>query len=186
VSDKADKLRIEYMPLDKLQEAPRNPKRHELDAIKASMRRFGFVAVPAINESTGRLVAGHGRKDALAEMQTAGETPPKRIIVKDGVWHVPVQRGVAFDTDEEAEAYLLADNRLTKIGGEDDELLATMLTSLQNSAEKFNGTGYTDEDLQKLMKQLDPTSVEFPEFGEDAANDVKYLECPACGHKFPK
>jgi hypothetical protein len=62
VSDKADKLRIEYMPVEKLQEAPRNPKHHSLEEIKQSMRRFGFVQAPAINETTGRLVAGHGRK----------------------------------------------------------------------------------------------------------------------------
>jgi hypothetical protein len=186
VSDKAEKLRIEYLPLDKLVEAPRNPKQHSLEEIKASMRRFGFVAVPAINETTGRLVAGHGRKEALVEMQAAGEPPPQRIRVKNKAWLVPVLRGVAFATDAEAEAYLLADNRLTEIGGNDEAVLAQILADLKEHVGGLQGVGYNDEDVARILKSADPSSVEFPEFGEDAANDVQYQECPACGHKFPK
>ena len=186
MSTKDEGLHIEYLPLDELQEAPRNPKQHEIEAIQASMRRFGFVAVPAINETTGRMVAGHGRKEALVAMEAAGEAPPRRIVVKNGDWYVPVLRGVAFETDEEAEAYLLADNRLTEIGGNDEALLAEMLGEMKNLDGGLVGVGYSDEDVAKMLKDSDLSSVQFPEFGEDAAKDVKYQECPACGHKFPK
>ena len=154
MSDKAGKLRIEYMPLDKLQEAPRNPKLHATEDIKNSLRRFGFVAVPAINDATGRLVAGHGRKEALVEMKTAGEPAPKRIVVKVGKWLVPVLRGVAFDTDQEAEAYLLADNRLTKIGGEDEDLLAKMIAELSAmpGGTGMVGVGYDDKEIARMLE----------------------------------
>ena len=32
----------------------------------------------------------------------------------------------------------------------------------------------------------DYESVEFPEYDETVADDVEYLECPKCGHKWPK
>ena len=156
MSAKADKLRIEYMALGELPEAPRNPKLHAIEDIKASMRRFGFVAVPAINEATGRLVAGHGRKEALLSMQAAGETPPARIRVKNQAWLVPVLRGVAFATDAEAEAYLLADNRLTEIGGWDEELLAKMIAELNGVTDGLQGCGYDEKEIARLVANASP------------------------------
>ena len=151
-------MRIEYMALGELTSAPRNPRRHELEQIKASIRRFGFVAVPAINETTGRIVAGHGRRDALLEMQAAGEQPPARIKVVNGVWYMPVLRGVEFATDVEAEAYLLADNRLTEIGGYDDKLLATMLAELKAQGDgALDGIGYDDDALRDLLGEPAPS-----------------------------
>jgi hypothetical protein len=146
-----EKVYIEYMPLSGLALAPRNPKQHEVEEIKASFRRFGFVQVPSINETTGRLCAGHGRREALVEMKEAGEPAPARIQVRDGEWYVPVLRGVAFTTDEEAEAYLLADNRLSDIGGYDDAELARVLADLKKTTEGLQGTGYTEDDLQALL-----------------------------------
>jgi hypothetical protein len=146
-----EQVYIEYMPLLGMALAPRNPKRHEVEEIKASCRRFGFVAVPAINETTGRLCAGHGRREALIEMKEAGEPAPARIQVRDGEWFVPVLRGVAFATDEDAEAYLLADNRLSDIGGYDEAELARVLADLKKTADGLQGTGYSEDDLQALL-----------------------------------
>ena len=152
MSEKPEKLRIEYMDLEDIQPATRNPKRHEVEEIKQSIRRFGFVDVPAINETTGRMVKGHGRKEALVELQTAGEDAPRRILVKGGKWMVPVLRGVAFDTDEEAEAYLLADNRLSDIGGYDEAELARVLADIAKTAQGLAGTGYTNEQLDSMLR----------------------------------
>ena len=44
--------------------------------------------------------------------------------------------------------------------------------------------GFTDYDFQ--MHGLDFESVEFPEYDESIADDVEYIECPECGHKWPK
>ena len=187
MSTKAEKVSIEYMDVDGLPVAPRNPKRHDIEETKNSFRRFGCANVTAIlNETTGKMVVGHGRREALIEMKTAGEPAPKRIVVKGGKWLVPVLRGVAFDTDQEAEAYLLADNRLSDIGGYDEAVLAQALADLQKVTDRLKGTGYNQDDVQRILKAADPSSVEFPEFGEDAADDVQFQECPACGHKFPK
>jgi hypothetical protein len=148
---KKGNLRIEYMALEDIVEAPRNPKRHDVDNIKASMRRFGFTQPPGINETTGRLVAGHGRREALLELKMANEDPPANINVNDDQWMVPVLRGLSFATDEEAEAYLLADNRLAELGGNDEATLAQILANLNKQANGLVGTGYTPADIEALV-----------------------------------
>src|SRR6185312_5628475 len=95
-----DRIYIEYMALSKLQRAPRNPKAHDLGLLERSMIRFGCAEPPAINETTSRVVAGHGRLDTLERMKAAGEEPPGRIRVENGEWYVPV-RGIRFDSDAE-------------------------------------------------------------------------------------
>jgi hypothetical protein len=121
---------IEYMALSQLRRAPRNPKAHDLALIGRSFARFGYVEPIAINETTGRIVAGHGRLDALEQRRAAGEPPPERIVVKDGQWRVPVLRGIRFETDAAAEAYLLAANQTTIAGGWQEEELARVLAEL--------------------------------------------------------
>ena len=73
--------RIEFMDLEAIRRAPRNPKGHDLERIGGSFDRFGFVAPPMLDEATGRLVAGHGRLDALVARKRAGGQPPARVRV---------------------------------------------------------------------------------------------------------
>ena len=148
-------LWIEYVPVEDLKDAPRNPKQHSLEEIKASMRRFGFVMPGGVNEQTGAMFAGHGRRDALISMKMAGEPAPVRIIEKDGKWFAPILRGVAFKDEQEAEAYLLADNRLTKIGGEDEELLAKMIAELSAmpGGTGMVGVGYDDKEISRMIAE---------------------------------
>jgi hypothetical protein len=178
-------LRIEYRPLSQFERALRNPKGHSIPEIQASMRRFGFVEPGVLNEATGRLVAGHGRAEVLDLMKAAGEKPPGRIREKGGEWLVPVLRGVSFASDVDAEAYLVASNRLVELGGWNEAELAKVLTDLKAETFGLEGVEFAEEDIAGLAA-ADPSKVDFPEFDEDAANDVKYVECPACGHKFPK
>lgn len=79
-------LHLEYLPLSTLQIAPRNPKRHALDALGASVNRFGFTEPIILDERTGRLVAGHGRRETLLKMRDAGQTPPAGIRAEGGNW----------------------------------------------------------------------------------------------------
>jgi DNA modification methylase len=73
----------------------------------------------------------------------------------DGDWLVPVVRGVAFNSDAEIEAYLVADNRLTILGGWNEPELASLLQDLaaQDTA-LLEATGYDADDLQALLDEL--------------------------------
>lgn len=76
--------RIDYVDIEKLPDAPTNAKRHEPSLIDQSLDRFGFVEPIVIDERTGRLVAGHGRKDELRRKRDQGDPPPGRDRQRPG------------------------------------------------------------------------------------------------------
>ena len=133
----SEDIRVEYVPLGEIVGADVNPKDHDIGQIYQSMKRFGFTSPVMLNEQTGKLLAGHGRLETLAMFKKGGDKPPERIRVReeDGEWLVPILRGINFDSDVEAQAYLLADNRLTELGGwHTDELIGSLQEILQAGA----------------------------------------------------
>lgn len=190
-SKQADEVRVEYRPLAELARWPRNPKGHDIPAIQASIRRHGFINPLVEDERTSQLVAGHGRLESLLTMQQAGEEPPARIKVgPDGGWLVPVLTGVSFASEQEAENFLLADNRLVELGGWDQAGLTSMLEDLQH-ADAIEGTGWSDQEVTAMLlvgtprPTPAPQDVEFRAYDENDANKIKMAECPSCKHKFP-
>lgn len=177
---KKSEVRIELMPLQKLRAWDRNPKRHDIPTLKQSLRRFGYVAPILVDEESKRIVAGHGRAEALSELKEEGSDPPSRIELNSRKeWLVPVLRGVRFGNRREAEAYLLADNRLAELGGWNDGLLAEMLGDLDD----ISGLGWDEADVEVL--------THVPEFmpGNDSTRIDEKAEgaptiCPNCGHEF--
>lgn len=148
-------LHIEYVPLGELKKWERNPREHDLSSLLKSVERFGFVSPPIVDESSGQLVAGHGRLETLERMKAEGQQPPTRIIERDGEWLVPVLRGVSFDNLTEAEAYLIADNRLSDLGGWMDRELAAILSDLASTSEDLlESTGYDADDLAAMLDEM--------------------------------
>lgn len=145
---------IEYMPLDDVARAPRNPKGHATEDIEASFKRFGFVEPITMDDRTGRLVSGHGRLDELTRARDAGETPPDGIDVdEDGAWLAPVVRGWDSRSDDDADAYLVAANFIGEKGGWDQPGLADLLVDLR-SRDSLVGTGYDADRLDNLLASL--------------------------------
>ena len=92
-----DKVGIQFTKLSEIAEADVNPKDHDIGAIHESMNRFGFTSPLLMNEATGKLVAGHGRVEALTQKKQFNEDPPANINVdEDGDWLIPIIRGVSF------------------------------------------------------------------------------------------
>lgn len=154
--------RVEYMRLDALVPAPRNPKGHNIDEIRASIERFGFTAPPELDDRTDRLVAGHGRVESLSIAHALELDAPDGIDVdkSDGMWLVPIVRGWASKDDAEAEAYVIAANRLTETGGWDQpDVLADMLRA-HRDAGTLDGIGYTSHDVDVLVSKLHPDALD--------------------------
>lgn len=150
-------MRIEHLPLSWLttHQAPRNPKLHDVEGVSASMGRFGFTIPIALDEQTSTVVAGHGRIEVLTAIKDSGKPAPARVVVReDGEWMVPVLRGLAFANATEAEAYLLADNRHTELGGYDDRMLAEMLDDRRNEPNGLDGLGWDDAQIDDLISSL--------------------------------
>lgn len=144
---------IRKVPLAELKGDDRNPKSHDLAGTISSLRRFGFVDPVVQDQRTKLLVAGHGRVAALRVMRERGEDPPGGIE-PDG-WKVPTYTGWSSDDDDEADAALVALNRLTEVGGWDVEQLVDLLTAVSKSArEGLAGVGYDGADLDNLRSKL--------------------------------
>jgi hypothetical protein len=147
--------RIEYMPLEAVPPALRNPKKHAEEHLDGSLGRFGYTEPVLMDERTGRLVAGHGRIDTLKRLRQKGQEPPEGVMKEGDAWLVPVVRGWASRSDQEAEAYLLASNQLTIAGGWDADALESMLKQLSDAG-VAGGLGWSEEELGKLL-DLEPS-----------------------------
>lgn len=149
-------MRVELTPLARCLEIRHagNPKAHELAQIKASIRRFGFVQPPLIDDATNTMTAGHGRCEALEQMRVAGEVVPSGVSMSaDGSWIIPVLRGISFASERERDAYVIADNKLPELGGWDMAKLVEMVENFE--PEDFEGIGINEDELAEWLGDED-------------------------------
>jgi hypothetical protein len=150
---------MDYMPLSALRPHPKNPRTHKPKDLRASFDRFGYTSPITIDERTGLMAAGHGRWELLKVMANDFAERPEGVEVDEfGEWLVPVNRGWTSKDDEDAEAYLIADNRQAELGGWDPPELAEALTPLTDSPLGLEGTGFTPRDLKGLLEPAKPTT----------------------------
>ena len=160
-----NRIEVVYWPIEKLRPYVRNPRKNDqaVDRIVASIREFGF-AVPVLAKSDGEIVDGHLRvKGAIRLMLT--ELP---VIVCDA-W-----------TDAQVKAFRLMANRSVAWADWDVDALAAEFGDLKAAGFDLSLTGFD------AVEYGDMSSIEFKEFDETAADDVEYIDCPACGYHFPK
>tara|TARA_A200000159_G_scaffold150920_1_gene160660 strand:+ start:1225 stop:1878 length:654 start_codon:yes stop_codon:yes gene_type:complete len=164
-------IKVEYLPLSQIVGADINPKDHDIGQIYQSIKRFGFTQPIMMNENTGKLLAGHGRLQTLQQMKQGGEKIPNRIKEKDGEWLVPVLKGISFEDDMEAQAYLIADNRLTELGGWNTGELVDTLQELVEGGFSLDGVGYDFDDLETMVTQIDDSGIFDVEVVPEADDD---------------
>lgn len=158
---------VDHLPLDEVPRADRNPKGHDSAGISRSLGKYGMAELPLMDDRTGKLIAGHGRLEQLIEMRDSGKEPPSGVGVDEqGRWLMPVIRGWASRSDDDAAAYLIASNRLVEAGGWDTYELAEMLDDIHD-AQLLEFTGYDESELE-AMKAL----LRDPDSGEGSDDDV--------------
>jgi ParB-like chromosome segregation protein Spo0J len=127
----------EMVATDQLQVHPSNPNQGDMGAIIQSIEANGFVGALLVQRSTSCVIAGNHR--LLAAMTL-------------GLSEVPV---IWVDVDDErAERLLLADNRIARLGMNDESQLAMMLQGLAMTAGGLEGTGFDGDDLDALINDL--------------------------------
>lgn len=129
--------KIELWNVDRLQPYAKNSRTHsdeQVGQIAASITEFGFTN-PVLVDSKDGIIAGHGRLLAAKRLNLT-EVP---VIVLD------------YLTDEQRRAYIIADNKLALNAGWNEELLASELSSLQESGFDVSLTGFSDEELEDLL-----------------------------------
>jgi hypothetical protein len=152
----------EYLPLDQLEPFDQgNPKNHAEELIGGSVSHFGFNDAPILDERTGKMVAGHGRRDDLIRRRTLGEEPPEGIVVRDdGQWMVLVQRGWRSRSDDDARTYRITHNEATIAGGWDQALLLTDLDRIAANPDLLDLTGFDADAVSDLRKLLEPPDLD--------------------------
>lgn len=126
---------IETVPLEKIVPWPKNPRTgHAVDAIAKSIERWGYLAPIIVQKGTYRILAGHGRFEALKQK---------------GATEIPVL--VASLTDQQADLYTLADNKLAEIAEWEQVLLGELVRDLKAVEADLTGTGLADEEVQQLV-----------------------------------
>ncbi|MFM0224157.1 ParB/Srx family N-terminal domain-containing protein [Paraburkholderia dipogonis] len=160
---------IERRPLDSLVPYAKNARLHsdaQVAQIAGSMREWGWTA-PILVSDDGMIIAGHGRVLAARSLRLA-DAP------------VMIARGWSR---EKIAAYVIADNRLAENAAWDRDMLGAELASLQGFFD-LSLTGFSKGEIEALCV------IDLPELGveydENAANGVKYVTCPKCGHEFPR
>lgn len=183
MSDKETLIR--KIKLSEIKTADKNPKDHDVGAIYQSMKRFGFVAFPLVNSTTDKLLAGHGRLKTLHMIKSEGEFVPANIEVdKDGDWLVPCIYSATIEDEAEAQAYLLADNRLTEIGGYNNMDLLDSLQEVIKETGSLDGTGWDLDSIEDIIADMERSSFEVKEYGDDSVEDETSVQVSVGRYKF--
>lgn len=162
-------LNIEWIKLSELQVEPENPKEHEVEKIMLSIERFGFINPFIKNYHTGKLLAGHGRKKALELMQEKGLTIPDQLQEKDGDWLVPVVSGVNIESEEDAMAYIIADNRLEELGGWNNPELLDAIEAIKDSTPDLDDIGISESYVNELFTSVEEGPIEFTDLIDESS-----------------
>lgn len=136
------KLIVNYLPVSFLKPNPQNPRKHndrQIRLLAKSIKAVGFN-VPILVDRDQNVIAGHGRILAA------------RLL---GIEEVPTIR-LDHLTEEQAKAFMIADNRLTEIAVWDDQLLAEQLKTLSELDLNFSleVTGFTMGEIDLRIEGL--------------------------------
>lgn len=140
---------MQEVSLDLLRPYEKNAKVHgekQLDQLANSIKEFGFLSPCLVERGTYNLIAGHGRVEAARRLGM--ETVPC-VFVED-------------ISEEQRRAYILADNKLTELGGWDYETVDAELKELYEAGFDISLTGF-ELDLDKMETntgasvKVDPT-----------------------------
>lgn len=123
------------VPITDLEPFPGNPRRGDIAAIRASLQRFGQVKPILVDGK--RIVAHHHVRIAAQE---------------EGWTHIAAIPN-EFANEDEARAYLLADNRTSDLGAYRDDLLLEQLDAARKTV-GLEGTGYSEAFVADLDARL--------------------------------
>ena len=128
--------KIEHISTINLVPYARNSRTHSLEQVGKvadSIRRFGFTNPVLVRGET--IIAGHGRVMAAKALELAT---------------VPVIR-LDHLSEDEARAYVIADNKLAELAGWDEDLLALELRELQANGFDIDLLGFGGDEMKDLL-----------------------------------
>ncbi|HOQ87814.1 MAG TPA: ParB/Srx family N-terminal domain-containing protein [Phycisphaerae bacterium] len=149
-------MKSEIVPISSLSTDPANVRKHgqrNLDAIKASLKRFGQQK-PIVVDANGVVVAGNGTLEAARSLGW-----DEIAIVRTSL------------TGAEATAFAIADNRTAELAEWDDEALAETLATLDD----FESIGFDAAEVDDLVSMVSGASASDGRKTLGAARTVKLV-----------
>jgi hypothetical protein len=152
---------------DQLLANPQNWRVHprfQQDVLSATLDQVGWIQRVIVNRSTGFIVDGHLRVT---------------LAMRHGESEIPVEY-VELTPDEEALVLATLDP-IAGLAVADDAKLRELMAEIEND----------DAAIQAMIAQMaeDEGIIppdDFTEYDESIADSVEMIECPSCGHSFPK
>lgn len=151
-------VRTAGIPLTELTPFPGNAKRGDVEQIRSSLRRNGQYRSLVVREGAD----GSSMDGALVVL--AGNHTLQALAAEG---HKVARCEVIQCDDDTARRINLVDNRSAELGGYDNDALAELLSYMDGD---YEGTGYTDDDVQALITPPDIEELEPAGADEDDAD----------------
>jgi DNA modification methylase len=131
----------EIVPVEKVIANPKNPNTHpdgQIEVLSRIIQSTGWRQPITVSARSGFIVKGHGRLMAA---------------IKAGLTEVPVDYQ-NYTNEAEEYADLVADNRIQEFSVIDQELLADILASIDDSDVPIELTGYTEDESNEIQEAI--------------------------------
>lgn len=157
----------QYIKISELTPYENNARTHsneQIEAICNSIKEFGFIN-PVIIDENNMILVGHGRIEA-AKVLGLDEAPYRRVTNL---------------TEDQKRAYILADNKLSDLGGWDEDLLAQELGEIELDMSLF---GFDNVELDEIDITDDSELDEIPDGDFDDEPKAKRGDIYKLGNHF--
>jgi hypothetical protein len=146
-------LSVQQVDTESLIPYARNAKKHppaQVASIASSIKEFGFNA-PVLIDGANGIIAGHGRVLAAQKL---------------GMERVPCIR-IEHLSENQKRAYILADNRLSELGGGwDEEMLKLEIDELASLDVNVEQIGFDQDSIKELIsaekKEIYTSKIDAP------------------------
>lgn len=152
---------VKIMNVEDIKPNPANPNTHpeiQIAMLAKNIREFGWRHPVIVSNLSGLVVAGHARLEAA-----------KLLNCK-----VPVDYQ-DFKSKSEETACLIADNRLAELAEMNNSALKDLLQELDTGEMDMDLTGYSAEELERLMTQFHNPKLDDIGFQDDKNDKLKVV-----------
>lgn len=195
--------KLELVDIDSLEAHSENPNQGDVGAIVDLIVHngwFGQTLVQTRDDQPDRIFVGEHRWRALRLLQSQGGVVRENGTETPHDYAALAARAEALDlpalppagkcwvqryaiSDRLARRHMLADNRAHDLASYDDQQLAQILREIADE-DGLVGTGFDDEALDELLRDLNADPEIFPPPPENGVGKPQEVVCPQCGHEF--
>ena len=164
MTDIHESLKPLAVSIDSLTPDPSNARKHDkrnLEAIKASLARFGQTKPIVLHSNGTTIIAGNGTWHAAKEL---------------GWTHIAAAK-TNLDTAE-AVAYGIADNKTAELAEWEDDTLRDLMDALPDDLKL--ATGFEGDEIAAMLRLPDFDLLEDSE--QNRLDEKSPTICPKCGH----